>query len=235
MVNSVASRFGLCVVNAKWGPRGFGETFARAKALGVEPATVADVGASDGRWTRECMRIFPAAQYFLADPLPEHRAALVALSAQNDRVSVWHGALGEREGTLLLHVHGHQSSFYSSPDGSDETLSVPVRTLDSFIESHQIEGPMLLKADVQGFELEVLGGGQRCLDLTELLLLEVSFQPVYQGCPLADEVIAFLSKHGFRIYDICSYVQRPKDGELAQADLVFARKDSRLFSRIGWA
>jgi FkbM family methyltransferase len=181
------------------------------------------------------MRVFPGARYFLADPLLEHRSPLAVLSAQDERVSVWHGALGDREGTLLLHVRGHQSSFYSSPDGGGELLSVPVRTLDSFIESHQLEGPMLLKADVQGFELEVLGGARRCLDLTELLLLEVSFQPIYQGAPLADEVIVFLSKHGFRIYDICSYVQRPKDNELAQADLVFARKDSRLFSRIGWA
>ena len=35
-----------------------------------------------------------------------------------------------------------------------------LRTLDSFIDTSCLQPPMLLKADVQGYELEVLKGGK---------------------------------------------------------------------------
>ena len=86
----------------------------------------------------------------------------------------------------------------------------------------------------RGFELEVLKGAGRCLDTTSLLLLEVFFQQVYQGSPLAHEVISFVGGLGSAICDVCTYSQRPLDGELAQSDILFARTESVLFSKKGW-
>jgi hypothetical protein len=112
--------------------------------------------------------------------------------------------------------------------------SVQLRTLDSFIATHALTAPLLLKADVQGYELEVLKGASRCLDLCELLLIEVSFRRLYDASPLAHDVVGFLGARGFRVYDICSFVQRPADNELAQCDIVFVREGSKLFAYEGW-
>jgi hypothetical protein len=66
------------------------------------------------------------------------------------------------------------------------------------------------------------------------VLLEVSFQQIYRSAPLVDAVVSWMANAGFRVFDICSYVQRPYDGLLAQADLFFARLDSPLFAHQGW-
>ena len=109
-----------------------------------------------------------------------------------------------------------------------------MRTLDSFLEDETISAPDIIKADVQGFEMEVLKGAQSCLESAELLLLEVSYRQIYKNGPLAHELVSYVGARGFRIYDICSYTQRPLDGELAQSDILFAKDTSILFKHEGW-
>lgn len=233
-VNSVARLFGVRLVNANWGPRGFCASLERARAKGFLPRTVIDIGAATGTWTRECRSVFPAARYFLVDPLEENRPALERLALSDARISVWTGALGADPGEQKLWAHGDQSSFLHSRDFPGTPRTVEVRTLDSFIEPFGLASKILLKADVQGFELEVLKGASRCLEMAELLVIEVSFRQVYIDGPLAHQVIAYLGAHGFRIYDISSFLQRPTDGELLQCDIVFARNGSQLFSPERW-
>ena len=66
------------------------------------------------------------------------------------------------------------------------------------------------------------------------MLLETSFQQLYEGCPLAHEVISFVGRHGFQIYDIATYAQRSYDGVLLQSDIFFAKTDSKLFADTDW-
>jgi len=131
-------------------------------------------------------------------------------------------------------AHGDQSSMLPSADFAGTRREVEVRTLDSFVDDLKLQPALFMKADVQGYELEVLKGAARCLELAELLLIEVSFRRLYDGCPLAHDVIAFLGARGFRVYDICSFLQRASDNELLQCDLVFARQGSKLFVHEGW-
>jgi FkbM family methyltransferase len=227
---------GVRAVAADWGPRGFRAALERVRRQGVTPGQIVDAGAARGEWTRECMRVFPDSRYLLVDPLDENRPALAELAAGRPLIKVWHGALGPEEGRVDMHVHGDQSSVLSSEFSAVVgRRTVPVRTLDSFLGAELGEPPALIKADVQGYELEVLRGATRCLELAELLLLEVSFRRTYADCPLAHDVIAFCGSRGFRVYDVCSYLQRPRDGELVQADILFARDGSRLFEFEGYA
>lgn len=235
LVNRALRPLGVRAVHRDWGPRGFDATFHRAKLAGLNPKTIIDVGASDGRWTSECMGIFPDANYCLFDALPSHKTAMAEFAECHSNVTFWNGALGRESGNAQLNTHGHQSSFLRSAEFAGNTVPVEVRRLDTFIAEMSIEAPAILKADVQGFELEVLAGGADCLKRVELALIEVSFHRLYHNAPLADEVICRMTDAGFRIYDICNYTQRPLDGALAQADLAFARSGSALFEHEGWA
>lgn len=235
LVNSALRPLGARAVSHDWGPRGFIATFQHAKMAGLDPHTIIDVGASDGRWSAECMSVFPNANYCLFDALPEHASDLSSFARLHPRVKYWNGALGRTDGTAELHAHGHQSSILKSSEFGGVATQVNVRALDSFIETMNIQGPSILKADVQGFELEVLAGATRCLESAELVLLEVSFRRMYDCSPLADEVISAMSSLGFRVYDISSYAQRPLDGALAQADVAFAKTNSALFGQDGWS
>lgn len=236
-INKFLGKVGLRIISSSWGPRGFLNTLYRVKRQGIRPSQIIDIGASDGKWTRDCLKVFPDAKYFLVDPLEKNSVLLNKLHQTKPQVKVWQGALGPRHGQLDLYIHGDQSSFFASEYSQSNEMStrtVKVRTLDSFMEDSTIQQPDMIKADVQGFEIEVLKGAEKCLENTELLLLEVSYRRIYQNGPLAHEIISYVGSRGFRIFDICSYVKRPLDGELAYSDILFAKDDSKLFKFEGW-
>jgi FkbM family methyltransferase len=233
-IDALASLFGVRIVNARWGPRGVFEALRRAKTGGLAPAFIFDIGASNGQWTQACRDIFPQARYLLVDPLEANRMALAAMAQSDARISVWWGAVGAAPGRLEIFEHGDQSSLLQSTDFPGTPRSVEVRTLDDLFESAGSPFPVLLKADVQGYEMEVLRGAERCLKSAEALILEVSYRKLYQDSALAHEIIAHVGARGFRIYDVCSYLQRPGDRELVQSDMVFVHQSSRLFAYEGY-
>ena len=225
-VNAALRPAGLRVVNAGWGPAGFATALAKLKARGWSPRQVIDVGAWTGTWTAECMAVFPDARYLLIDPLPVNRAALAAFCVTHPNATAWSGAAGASTGSLQLYEHADQSSVFraSVPEWRGNPITVEMRTLDSFLGSEAAAAPQLIKADVQGYELEVLRGASRALVTAEAVLLEVSFRELYEGQPLAHEVIGYLGERGFAVGDICSFSQAA-DGTLLQSDLLFVRRD----------
>lgn len=233
VLNGILGKFNCRLINANWGPRGFLHAFQRVRKLGAAPRLVLDGGASTGVWTRQCLSVFPEASYLLIDPLEENVAPLSQLAA-NPRVQYWRGVLASSAGEIPFHLHGDQSSPLASQFSQDPATLVPARTLDSFLGNELDAPPDLIKLDVQGYELEILKGAEECLRSTEFLLLELSYRQIYEGGPLAHEVIAYLGERGFRIYDICTYTQRNSDGELAQSDVLFARETSRVFQSERW-
>jgi FkbM family methyltransferase len=233
-INAIAARCGARVVNAQWGPRGVSDVLRRVRDRGFAPALVFDIGASNGVWTCECQKIFPASRYILVDPLEQNRDPLAAMAAANDRIHVWSGAVGALDGQAEVHEHGDQSSVLQCSEFPGARRMVEVQTADSLWNAHNRPAPLLLKADVQGYELEVLKGATRCLEATEILVLELSFRRLYADSALAHEIIGYVAERGFRIYELCTYLQRPSDLDLIQSDVVFVSETSPLFTYHGW-
>ena len=227
--NAALGRGGLRLISSSWGPRGFAAPLRRLVNQGWRPRQIVDVGAFKGTWTTECLGICPDARYLLIDPLPSNRAVLAEMESRYANVTAWFGAAGPEDGELVIHSHSDQSSPLVAVEAgwrATESITVPVRTLDSFVASGEIAPPQLIKADVQGYELEVLRGASEALASADAVLLEVSFRELYELQPLAHEVVAFLGERGFMIADVCSYSQGA-DGSLEQSDMLFLRR-SRL-------
>ena len=93
---------------------------------------------------------------------------------------------------------------------------------------------MLLKLDLQGYELEALAGGERTLAATDVVLTEVSFFAQAYEPPIA-RLVAFLAARQFELYDICALGGRRRDGRARQGDFVFARKGSALSADTRWS
>lgn len=91
---------GARALSRVWGPSGYLDAFARLKARDLLPNTIIDVGASDGRWTRECRAVFPAARYAMFDALAEHEPKLQALVEVVPGVTYWSGGLGAESGRM---------------------------------------------------------------------------------------------------------------------------------------
>jgi hypothetical protein len=111
-------------------------------------------------------------------------------------------------------------------------LKLPMGTLDDLVERSArcrvADSTVLMKLDVQGFEVEVLRGGSKVLQTAELVILETSLLPYNEGGVLFSEVVQYMANNGLAVYDFCGQFRRQTDNTLFQTDVAFARFDSEL-------
>jgi FkbM family methyltransferase len=199
-----------------------------ARNAGFEPATVIDIGAAFGDWSRQCREVFPDAAYLMVEPLIEYQEHLKSLPANTRLISA---AAASTSGQVHINVHDDLvgSSLYREAEGEgvdgSQRLVDAVRIDDIAVGT---AGPYLVKVDAQGGELEVLRGGENTLKQSGLVILEGSLFQFFLGGPLIDEVISFMGDRGFVPYDIFGHLYRPLDGALAQVDVAFVQRKGRL-------
>lgn len=206
----------------------------RLKALGLKPKTVFDIGVAKG--TPELYAAFPAARYYLIDPTRESLPHMEAIAGRLD-ARVFNVALGDEEGELEIGVRTDDiggSTFFEEigPLGSTKRYPVPVRRFDRLVDG--FERPALCKIDVQGAEMKVLHGmGTRIVEM-DAIIIEASTIATIKDGPEIAEVIAFLKKNGFVLYDVLGGERRPLDRALAQLDLLFIKENSPLRADKRW-
>jgi len=71
-------------------------------------------------------------------------------------------------------------------------------TLDTVIRISKIPYPDLIKMDVQGAELDVLKGAEKCLENCSHLILELQRVEYNTGAPLREKVIEWLEARGWQ-------------------------------------
>ena len=210
-------------------------SLAELRQKGFVPALVVDVGAYEGRWTEMVRRVFPATRVLMVEAQHEKEAALNAVARKHvGAVDVAIALLGPEAGrTVAFHAMESGSSVLNEQsDVPRTTHQIPMQRLDDLLRERSLGPVALLKLDVQGYELEVLRGGAVALSQAAVVLLETSFLEFNRGGATFAEVVAFMSEHGFCVYDICSLIRRSdlaldvSDGTLVQSDLLFVRKDS---------
>lgn len=200
---------------------------------GLRVATVIDVGANVGQFSLLMTALQPDATIHAFEPLSSSASVLTRLFTGNPRVQVHRCAVGADNGEAILHISRRSDNSSLLPIGTEQvlfapgtdavaTIPVPVRTLDSTIAAETLQGPVLLKLDVQGGELAALEGAERLLAVIEHVYVEVSFVPLYDGQPLAAAVVGHLQARGFVLAGIggCSY---GRGGRIIQADLLLSR------------
>jgi FkbM family methyltransferase len=201
------------------------------KGRGFDPATVIDVGANVGEWTRMCKRLWPKASVLMIEPLPECEAPLARLASELPGVRYQRALLGANDrAAVSIHCCDTASSVLQEYEAKHPTLAMPMTRLDDCSV-----GAELLKLDVQGYELEILKGGQKVLSSAAVVLLEGNLLDLHIGVPLAHEVLQFMAEHDFVLYDTGDFYRRPLDQALWCMDLVFVRRDGEWRLSKRWA
>lgn len=203
---------------------------------GFRPDVVLDIGAAKGYWTLKTAWRWQQAEFYLIDPLHESEAELQKV-CQNPRFHYLLTAVGAEPGELVMHLtddfDGSTLLAFPDPDPPRERL-VSVTTIDALLASGALKPPQLVKMDVQGFEINVLKGGQRMFDTAEVFILEVSLFRFMRDCPLADEVIRYMAERNFHVFDLAGQLRRPRENDLGQMDLVFVSERSPMVSSNRW-
>ena len=195
--------------------------------------TVVDIGANRGQFALVARHSFPAASILSFEPLPRPAQRFRDVLSGHSRVVLHEVALGSQNGTAMIHVSGHDDSSSLLPIGALQTALFPgtgeVRTqaiqvgrLSEFVDGESISPPALLKLDVQGYEIEVLKGCEELIGLFLYVYVECSFVELYDDQPLAGDVAAWLSDHGFLLRGVHNVAYDGK-GQAIQGDFLFIK------------
>ena len=192
--------------------------------LGLRPATVLDGGANAGQFARAALETFPEAALVAMEPLPDLADTLRLNLADSPRARVEATALGSTSGLLRFYRTDYSlasSALRPLDSAGVSEVEVPVARLDDLVDADTLARPVLLKLDLQGYELEALRGAEAVLAVTDHVLLEVAFETGYEGEATFAALDAHLRDRGFRF-------ERPidvlRDGDrIVQMDALFVR------------
>jgi len=201
---------------------------AGLERLGLHFRTVLDVGANIGQFTAAAHGSWPKARFFAFEPLPQAAEVL----RRRTGVEVHQVAIGDHDGTTRFYPHTYtlsSSALRVVTDVQDrhwaeetEPIDVAVRRLDTVLAHTELDGPVLLKLDVQGLETAVLTGAPATLARVDALLLEVAFERSYEGQPLFPEVQRCLDDAGWHRVHPLDW--RVDEGRIVEADMLYLRE-----------
>ena len=199
--------------------------YRRLVCKGWRPAGIIDVGAYQGAWTTMVRGVFPGVPVLMVEAQKAKAERLAALCAELGNVALVSGVLGAEPGKeITFYEMETGSSYLPERSNAPRTATTYVtRTLDEVAAA--MDGPLFLKIDVQGAELDVLAGGLGTLARSDVVQLEVPFVSYNEGAPALLDVLRFMDEREFVPIDVSGF-SRPNGVDLVQADFLFVRRDS---------
>jgi FkbM family methyltransferase len=200
---------------------------------------VFDVGANSGQFVNGLRSAGYKGRIVSFEPLSEPFALLKSKSTKDPLWDCRQCALGDLDGTIAINVAGNagqSSSALPMMEAHQEacpqanyvgTEEVLVHRFDSIAQEFlRPTDVSFLKIDVQGFEKQVLAGGQATLaDGCIGMQLELSIVPLYEGGMLIREAIDLAHSLGFTLTALVPGFTDVRNGQMLQADGIFFKQN----------
>jgi len=209
-----------------------GSSVLRLKKHRLEIGSLISIGAgsgSDSAYLHQAL--CPSGQMLMIEAQASHQPQLEKLRAANSKQDYIICAAAAQDGEV--------SFLASAPTGgaitqsSDNTVTIPARSIDSLAMERKLKGPYFLKFDTHGVEIEILNGASETLRDTQLIMMECynfKLNFVDRKNLTFYEMCSYLLERGFRCVDISDPLFRPNDLVLWQMHLYFIRADHRVFN-----
>lgn len=167
---------------------------------------VIDVGANVGQFGQSLRDGGYRGKIVSFEPIESAFQALAKKASADGNWEAHHCGLGAAPGAATLHVSGlsecssildltSTASLHDSRIATDHTEEIQINTLDQVAAG--ISGKILLKIDTQGYEKQVIDGGQQTLQRSLGILMELPIIHVYKGEWQFHEAIEFMAGLGF--------------------------------------
>lgn len=169
--------------------------------------TILDIGANIGQTsfniihTQQKKRLNPVVYAF--EPYPRTFKKLETNRMLNPTISIktYNLGLGREKGTLHMTQHSPlNSGGFRMTNESENSVSVPVISLDEFVSENQLTKIDFIKIDVEGFEVHVLEGALKTLKtFRPILVFEYSLENINAQSGNIENLLKQLSEMNYDI------------------------------------
>lgn len=203
--------------------------------LGFTPSVVIDAGVAWG--TPALYKAWPDAYFHLIEALPKFETDLQNILRSEVRGEYHLKAVSDTPGHVKIGVDDHPLGWAGASLGHDgrpgeHVFDVEVVRMDDLIDPENLNGRLLMKTDLQGYDLAALRGAPKILARTEVVIAEVH---IFGESNRLIDVGNLMKDSGFRLYDVVGHLHRPYDNALSQVDACFVREGSPLLAYEGYA
>lgn len=201
---------------------------------GMNIRTVLDIGANTGQFASQFHQLLPDATLYSFEPLEDCYNELLKKMGHVPNFRAFNFALGDKNGqaeifrndytpssSLLPMEDLHKQAFPYTKHATVQRINV--KRLDDILGELDIVENVLVKLDVQGTEDKIIIGGEQLLSRTSIMVVEMSFKPLYRGQPLFDNIYEMLKQRGFVYAGSEHTIRNPNDGSILQCDSVFCK------------
>jgi FkbM family methyltransferase len=199
--------------------------------------TILDIGANQGQFAKYIHRIIPQAKIYSFEPLQDCFKELILNLTELPHSKGFNLALGDVTGESIIHnnsysqsssmlpmLESHEKAFPFSK-GKIHEEKIKIMRLDDIEQQLEIEikKPILIKIDVQGFEDKVILGGLQLIKQADVLIIEMSTLPLYEGQLLFDNLYHLIKSLGFKYQGNLTQLNSAVDGKVVQVDGIFVK------------
>ena len=164
------------------------------------PYRILDIGANVGQFHKECKATFNDSYIFSIEASAECESSLkqitenyyIGLLAKDNTDYTFYSRKNDPTCTGNS-MYKELTQFYSD-DQLDIIKKKGIKLDDLFDDESEFD---LIKIDTQGSELDIIEGGLTLCNKAKGILLEVSLTQYNENAPLYDEVINYMTSHGF--------------------------------------
>lgn len=198
-------------------------------------STVIDIGANTGQFALVANEVLGSPRLISFEPLESPYKKYKKILGSLNNISIFKVAIGPENIMTEMHISKREDSSSLLPISDlqnviypgtkeDRVEQVKVSTLNAVLDLNDLDKPILLKIDVQGFEKETLKGCESILEKISYIYVECSFVELYEGQSMAYEVIEWLVNRNYYLEGIYNPYY-DSNGLAIQADFLFKSKN----------
>ena len=196
--------------------------------------TVLDIGSNKGQFILLIEKIFKNKIFYSFEPINEILEKQKRFFKNKKNLFFYNLGIGEKSEKKKFYITNRRdsSSFlkveHKIKGNKDyqikEEREISIKSLDEIFNQKILQEPILMKIDVQGFELEVLKGSSNILKKIKYIIIEVSNDEIYSKQPLSNEIIEYLDLKNFEFFKKNSITTKISKSNFSQVDMLFKNK-----------
>ena len=199
---------------------------------------IIDIGANTGQYGNSLRKLGYKGNIISFEPMKKAYAKLEHLSEKDGKWNCFNYAIGNENGEIEINVANnsysssilgiHQNHLSAAPDSKYiDKEKIKIKTLAEVVSSQTITSfhSILLKIDVQGYEMEVIKGAEPILPYMNVIQMELSLVPLYEHGPLFKDMLLKMESLEFSLFNFTPEFFNADDGRMLQVNGFFVNNN----------